>query len=84
MSTETEFIALKARVAELEDRIRFLYKHLHVEFEENPLAANVKVMALVKQGKLIEAIKMYREIYNVDLAEAKEAVDDLQVKLGMK
>jgi len=84
MSTETEFIALKARVAELEDRIRFLYKHLHVEFEENPLAANAKVMALVKQGKLIEAIKMYREIYNVDLAEAKEAVDDLQVKLGMK
>jgi ribosomal protein L7/L12 len=83
MTTETEFIALKARVAELEDRIQFLYKHLKIEFVADPLAANARVVALVKEGKLIEAIKMYREIYNVGLAEAKIAVDDIQASLGM-
>jgi ribosomal protein L7/L12 len=83
MTTETDFIALKARVAELEDRIQFLYQHLNVAFVENPLAANARVVALVKEGKLIEAIKMYREIYNVGLAEAKKAVDGIQASLGM-
>lgn len=83
MSAETEFIALKARVAELEDRIEFLYRHLNIEYVANPQAANAKVVALVKKGSLIEAIKLYREIYNVGLAEAKRAVDQIQAGLGM-
>lgn len=83
MTAETELIALKARVAELQDRIEFLYRHLNIEYVENPQAANAKVVALIRKGSLIEAIKLYREIYNVGLAEAKQAVDRIQAGLGM-
>ncbi len=39
---------------------------------------NSKVRALLLQGNKIEAIKIYRKIYNVGLAEAKRAVDALE------
>lgn len=35
------------------------------------------VAALAKDGRLIEAIKLYRETYGGDLASAKDAVDRL-------
>ena len=35
------------------------------------------VMALVRENKLIEAIKVYRELHGGDLAAAKQAVDRL-------
>jgi ribosomal protein L7/L12 len=31
----------------------------------------------------IEAIKIYRELYNTGLAEAKNAIDDLEARLGL-
>ena len=37
-----------------------------------------EIRQLAESGNLIEAIKRYREIYNVGLAEAKEAVEALQ------
>ena len=35
------------------------------------------VERLVREGQRIAAIKVYREIHNVGLAEAKKAVDEL-------
>ena len=35
------------------------------------------VLLLIRQQKLIDAIKLYREIHNVGLKEAKDAVDAL-------
>lgn len=83
MSSDTDLIALKARVAELEDRVKFLYTHLKIDYVADPLAANAQVVALIMSGKLIDAVKAYREIYNVGLAEAKQAVDQIQAKLGI-
>jgi len=40
MSTETELIALRARVAELEDRLQYLYKRLNIEYAANPSAVD--------------------------------------------
>ena len=37
-----------------------------------------QILQLAKDGNLLEAIKHYGEIYNVDLAEAKQAVEALQ------
>jgi ribosomal protein L7/L12 len=37
-----------------------------------------EVVTLIRSGNKIEAIKKYRQIYNVDLATAKQAVEDLE------
>ena len=36
MSAETELITLRVRVAELEDRLQYLYKRLNIEYIANP------------------------------------------------
>ncbi|MBZ0166816.1 MAG: ribosomal protein L7/L12 [Candidatus Omnitrophica bacterium] len=43
-----------------------------------PLPADEEVRALMKEGRKIAAIKRYREIHGVGLAEAKAAVEDLE------
>jgi ribosomal protein L7/L12 len=48
------------------------------EFEIIQLRARV---AAIRQGNLIEAIKIYREIYDVGLAEAKAAVEQMRGRL---
>jgi ribosomal protein L7/L12 len=78
MSTEQELLTLKARIGELEDRLKFLYTHLRIDYLEDPASANAKVIALLKTGNKIEAIKVYREIYKVGLAEAKQAVEGME------
>lgn len=78
-----DFDSLKARVAELEDKMKFLYRRLNIEYIEGDAAqaVNSKVRALLLKGNKIEAIKVYREIYNVGLAEAKQAVDAMAQNL---
>jgi hypothetical protein len=82
MSSDDEIARLRIRINELEDRIEFLYKKLGVEYFENPRMANAKLAELLKRGSKLEAIKVYRELYNVGLAEAKAAVDKLEATLG--
>ena len=82
MSNESEILALRSRIAELEDRLDFLYKHLRIEYSDNPEAANEKVIDMLRRGNKIEAIKIYREIHNVGLAEAKQVVDSMESRLG--
>jgi ribosomal protein L7/L12 len=37
----------------------------------------------VRNGRKIEAVKLYRELYNTGLAESKSAIDDLEKRLGL-
>jgi len=83
MSTEQELIALETRIAEVEDRLKFLYTHMRIEYVKDSGAANSQVIELVRSGKKIEAIKVYRETYGVGLAEAKKAVDGMEANLGL-
>jgi ribosomal protein L7/L12 len=75
-----DFDALKARVAELEDKIKFLYRRLNIEYVDGDMAQAMdsKIRQLLLQGNKIEAIKAYREIHNVGLAEAKQAIDAMK------
>ena len=77
MVTETDIIALKARIAELEDRLKFLYRHLNIEFLENNSdpVSSPQIQAALREGNKIAAIKIYREMTGVGLAEAKQAID---------
>jgi len=83
MSTETELIALRVRVAELEDRLQYLYKRLNIDFVAEPTSIDPRIVDFLKKGNKIEAIKVYREIFNVGLAEAKNAVEGMEASLGL-
>jgi ribosomal protein L7/L12 len=80
---EIDIIALRARVAELEDRLEYLYKRLNIEYVANPSAIDPRIVDYLKKGNKIEAIKIYREIHNVGLAEAKNAVEGIETNLGL-
>lgn len=78
MSTEIDLIQLRARVKELEDRLKFIYEHLHIS--DAPEAKNKEIIDLIKKGNKLEAIKVYREIFNVGLAEAKDEVEKVEAR----
>lgn len=83
MSTEQDLINLRARVAELEDRLDFLYKRLGIEYNDHPGTADPRIIESLKRGNKIEAIKVYRELTNAGLAEAKRVIDALEASLGL-
>lgn len=77
MVTETEVQQLRSRVNELEDRLKFLYRRLNIEYADpnsDPIMSP-KIQDALKSGNKIEAIKIYRELTGVGLAEAKDVID---------
>jgi len=77
MITETEVQQLRSRVNELEDRVKVLYRHLHLQYADpgtDPVASP-QIQNALRRGNKIEAIKIYREMTGVGLAEAKSAID---------
>jgi ribosomal protein L7/L12 len=70
---------LADRVRELERKVDFLVRHLGlVAAAAQAPQAFGEVLALKRAGRLIDAIKLYREITGVGLREAKDYVDRLQ------
>lgn len=77
MPTEAEFLAFKSRINELEDKLKFLYRRLSIDYldpQADPVLAP-QIQDALRRGNKIEAIKLYRELTGVGLAEAKEAID---------
>ncbi|WP_406199812.1 MULTISPECIES: ribosomal protein L7/L12 [unclassified Streptomyces] len=60
------------RVARVERKLDLIIDHLGLRDDDPRMA---KVVALLRDDKKIQAIKEYREITGVGLAEAKEAVE---------
>ena len=84
MITEADFQLLKSRINELEDRLNFLYRKLNIEYTDvnsDPLFSP-QIQDALRHGNKIEAIKIYRELTGVGLAEAKQAIDGLASRLG--
>ena len=82
MTAESEILALRARVAELESRVEFLYNHLGIAHVKDTGMTESRVVEMLKKGNKIETIKIYREIHNCGLADAKQAVDGIESRLG--
>ena len=77
MVNETDIIALKARIEELEERLKFIYRRLNIEYMDpnsDPVLAP-QIQEALRRGNKIEAIKIYREMTGVGLAEAKQVID---------
>jgi ribosomal protein L7/L12 len=77
MVNETDIIALKARIEELEDRLKFIYRRLNIEYMDNNSdpVLSPQIQDALRKGNKIEAIKIYREMTGVGLAEAKQVID---------
>jgi ribosomal protein L7/L12 len=78
MITETEVQQLRSRVNELEDRLKVLYRHLNLEYSDDPNSnpmLSPQIQDALRRGNKIEAIKLYREMTGVGLAEAKAVID---------
>ncbi|MFF4800058.1 ribosomal protein L7/L12 [Streptomyces sp. NPDC001351] len=65
---------LEKRVARIEHKLDLILAHLGLT-EPEPWSDEVN--ALVRDGKKIQAIKVYREATGAGLKEAKDAVDKL-------
>ena len=77
MVTEADILLLRSRINELEDRLNFLYQRLGIEYADpnSDPAGSPQIQEALRRGNKLEAIKIYRELTGVGLAEAKEAID---------
>ncbi len=79
MITETEIQQLRSRVNDLEERLKLLYRHLNLQYATDDLSSDPvmspQVQDAIRRGNKIEAIKIYRELTGLGLAEAKAVID---------
>ncbi|AUA10326.1 hypothetical protein GTZ89_17740 [Streptomyces sp. SID8382] len=76
---ESRIQKLHRRADRIERKLDLILGHLDIEVAGPGLE---RVAALVREGKKIEAIKVYRELTDAGLKEAKEAVDRMDVAQG--
>ena len=79
--------ALRARVEELERQLEYVFNHLGLEAPDFTATAQDdmvrEILSLVRGGKEIDAIKLYRVRTGSDLGSAKEAVDRMKAEQGL-
>ncbi len=79
-----EISTLRQKVYKLEAMLEFLYRHLGVTFiEEVDPGDDPRIIDALRKNNLIEAIKYYREVTGVGLAEAKAAVENIRARRGI-
>jgi ribosomal protein L7/L12 len=80
MVTEADILLLKSRINELEDRLNYLYRRLNIEYTDpnSDPVLSPQIQDALRRGNKIEAIKIYRELTGVGLAEAKDAIDKVE------
>ncbi|CAL9489404.1 hypothetical protein ACWDMR_28590 [Streptomyces althioticus] len=71
-SIQSQLTRSDRRVARVERKLDAVMRHLGLE-EEVP--RKDEILALVRDGKQVQAIKLYRETTGAGLREAKQAVD---------
>ena len=81
---EFEVQALRERLARLEGKVEFLYKHLGITFvpEAGP-GDDPRLIEALKKGDNLGAMKVYREIHQVGIDEARKGVDEIRGRLGL-
>lgn len=80
-----EIDGIAIRLNRLESRVAFLFQELGLEEKYQVEMAQVRmqsgmadIVALLSMNKKIEAIKLYRQRTGVGLAEAKNAVENME------
>ena len=79
-----EMELLRSRISRLEAQLEFVYKHFGLTYIENAQPGDdPRVIDALRKNNLIEAIKIYRELTNLGLAEAKAAVEAIRARRGV-
>lgn len=82
--TDQDYIELLHRVGRMEARIDYLYKQLGYTYvPESQAGDDPRIVDLIKKGKMIDAMRVYREINGATLPEAKAAVEEIQGRLQL-
>jgi len=80
---------------DVERQVRYLLRHAGVDADlaaadsgvlgvgPPPAAASPEIVALVSDGKLIQAITVYRQMTGMGLKESKDAIDALRADVGL-
>jgi ribosomal protein L7/L12 len=68
------FAQIGQRLQELEAQVEVLSRIAGVPYATSHPPVPPEIVALARSGKIIEAIKQYRELTNVGMEEAKAAV----------
>lgn len=74
MTIRTHLVRADRRAARVERKLDLVLGHLGLREEVRGMD---EILALVRRGEKIQAIKLYRETTGADLVEAKQAVDRL-------
>ena len=77
MIAEADIQLLRLGVNELEDRLKFIYRRLNIEYVDpnsDPVLSH-QVQEALRRSNKIEAVKIYRELTGTGLAEARDAID---------
>ncbi len=83
-ATEQEITELRQRLARLEGKVDFLYRHLGLTFvPEAAPGDDPRIIEALKKGKLLDAIRVHREIHGTDYESARAAVEEIQGRLGL-
>ncbi len=72
---------LQRRLTRLEKKTDAIMQHLGLAYEPPAPSGSDTVTGLIRAGKKIEAIKIYREETGAGLKEAKDAVEAIQDRL---
>ena len=77
MVTEADIQLLRSSINELEDRLKFIYRRLNIEYADpnSDPVLSPQVQDALRRGNKIEAIKVYHELTGVGLAEAKDVIE---------
>jgi len=79
MSDHTQIADLRMRVAKLERAVAFFEQHLGVKFEDAQRSdVSPEVLALVRSGDKMGAIKGHRMLTGAGLKEAMELIETLE------
>jgi large subunit ribosomal protein L7/L12 len=82
------------RIDRLERQVQYLLRRFGVDLgiaaadytevgSGLPPSASPEIIGLIQAGKLIQAIKVYRNMTGVSLKEAKDVMDGLRADMGL-
>ncbi len=80
MSLDREVLELRQQVGKLERQVAFLLDHLELEYNEEPnIDVSPEIMELLRRGKTLKAISLYRRETGFGLKESKEFIESIKV-----
>jgi hypothetical protein len=75
--------ALKRRIEDLEHHLRMVYEQTGLDtavlFREEP-QIDPQIVAMLRAGRMVQAIKVYADVHGADLITAKAAIERIHAE----